>query len=120
MEDDDEGFDSSAVVSDDDDDVRDGSTKPREGGDTRLLATDAEIDMVYTDNGFEADADSYESGVSVDDDEFGHGIDDDSEREQPLLWYIFLGLFVLIGIVSLVIKYGIKPDEKVEEVTHDA
>ncbi len=77
--------------------------------------------MVYTDNGFEADADSYESGVSVDDDEFGQGIDgNDNSESSALLWYIFLGLFVLIVIVSLVIKYGIKPDEKVEEVTHDA
>jgi hypothetical protein len=77
--------------------------------------------MIYTDNGFEADADSYESGVSVDDDAFGQGMDgNDGSESSALLWYVFLALFILVVIMSITIKYCIKADPKTEEVHHES
>ncbi len=126
VEDDNDGFDSRSVVDERDDDEEeredgDRSDGTTTGGDARLLQTDAEIDMVYTEAGFEADADSYEAGVSVDDDSWGNGVDGNDNSESAwLLWYVFLGIFVIVfatwGCLRLYDK--ITDHELTTDVTH--
>lgn len=73
--------------------------------------------------GFEADADSYEAGISVDDDSWGDGVDssNSSGSDTSLVWYFLGGLLVLIvAIVFIGTKCGGKSNDDEKAVNHDS
>lgn len=122
VEDDDEGFESENVVDDVDQDNEEGEDGTDDAGDDpRLLEEDTDVAVVYSEEGFEADADVYEAGVHVDDASWDDGIDaDKNSTSSGLLWYIFLGLFILSVSAWFIMKICIKgkDDETVEDPHH--